>query len=47
MTTKTANRVFQDDNVLVAGRKRIELLFDNFEEIHVSISSGKDSTVLY
>lgn len=47
MTTKTAQRVFQDDNVLVAGRKRIEMLFDNFEEIHVSISSGKDSTVLF
>ena len=47
MTTKTPQRVFQDTNVLVAGRKRVEMLFDNFADIHVSISSGKDSTVLF
>jgi predicted phosphoadenosine phosphosulfate sulfurtransferase len=34
-------------NVLVAARERISFLFDNFETINVSISSGKDSTVLY
>ena len=40
-------RVFTEENVLDAARARIELLFDNFEEIIVSISAGKDSTVLY
>ncbi len=34
-------------SVLEAARERISLLFDNFETINVSISSGKDSTVLY
>jgi len=34
-------------NVLEAARERISMLFDNFEDINVSISSGKDSTVLY
>jgi predicted phosphoadenosine phosphosulfate sulfurtransferase len=33
-------------NVLEATKKRIEFIFDNFEEIHCSISGGKDSTVL-
>jgi predicted phosphoadenosine phosphosulfate sulfurtransferase len=33
-------------NVLDAARKRIEFVFDNFESIHVSISGGKDSTIL-
>ncbi len=34
-------------SVLETARERISLLFDNFETINVSISSGKDSTVLY
>ena len=34
-------------NVLEAARERISLLFDHFETINVSVSSGKDSTVLY
>lgn len=33
-------------NVLNAARERIAFVFDHFEEIHVSISGGKDSTVL-
>lgn len=33
-------------NVLEAAMRRIEFIFDNFENIHVSISGGKDSTVL-
>lgn len=33
-------------NVLEATRKRISMIFDNFESINVSISGGKDSTVL-
>jgi predicted phosphoadenosine phosphosulfate sulfurtransferase len=33
-------------NVLAAARERIGFIFDQFESIHVSISGGKDSTVL-
>lgn len=41
-------KIYYDNrNVLDAARERISLLFDNFETINVSISSGKDSTVLY
>jgi predicted phosphoadenosine phosphosulfate sulfurtransferase len=36
-----------NQTVLEAARERISMLFDNFETINVSISSGKDSTVLY
>lgn len=36
----------QNINVLDAARNRIKLIFDNFEQIMVSISGGKDSTVL-
>lgn len=35
-----------DRNVLEATRERISFIFDNFDNIHVSISGGKDSTVL-
>jgi len=34
-------------NVLDAARERVALIFDNFEDICVSISAGKDSTCLY
>jgi len=33
--------------VLQAARERMALIFDNFYDINVSISSGKDSTVLF
>lgn len=33
-------------NVLDAARERISFIFDHLEDIHVSISGGKDSTVL-
>lgn len=33
-------------NVLDAARRRLEFVFDNFSDVHVSISGGKDSTVL-
>ncbi len=40
-------QVFRHDwNVLQAARERISFIFDNFETISVSISGGKDSTVL-
>ena len=37
---------YLDMNVVEATRKRLEFLFDEFENICVSISGGKDSTVL-
>lgn len=40
-------QVYNNDlNVLQAARERISFIFDAFENIHVSISGGKDSTVL-
>ena len=41
------NRVYLSSNVLVQARKRISMVFDNFDKIVVSISSGKDSTALF
>lgn len=35
-----------DENVLVAARRRISWVFDNFDEIVCSVSGGKDSTVM-
>jgi len=40
-------KVYCDKNVLEAARERVSMLFDNFETINVSVSSGKDSTVLF
>lgn len=37
---------YLDCNVVEAAQKRISFLFDEFENICVSISGGKDSTVL-
>jgi len=34
-------------NVLEAARERVSMLFDNFEDISVSISGGKDSSCMY
>ena len=39
-------QIYINKNVLEATKKRIEFLFDNYDNIHVSISGGKDSTVL-
>ena len=39
-------RVYQGENVLDAVRQRIAGVFDRHQEVIVSISSGKDSTVL-
>jgi predicted phosphoadenosine phosphosulfate sulfurtransferase len=38
---------YKTDNVLVAARKRISMVFDRYHRIVVSVSSGKDSTSLY
>lgn len=42
---KTAIRGFED--VLTSTKKRISYLFDNFDNIQLSFSGGKDSTVLF
>lgn len=34
-------------NVLEAAKNRIEYTFDNFEKIYISLSGGKDSTVMF
>ena len=39
-------QVYVNKTVLEAARERIEFIFDEFENIVVSISGGKDSTVL-
>lgn len=41
------NRFYTDKDVLTRARERVSLVFDNFENIVVSVSSGKDSTALY
>lgn len=42
----TVTQVYQPEDVLTAARRRISFVFDNFNEIHVQVSGGKDSTVL-
>jgi predicted phosphoadenosine phosphosulfate sulfurtransferase len=39
-------QVYNNQNVLEAARERMSFIFDAFENIHVSVSGGKDSTVL-
>jgi predicted phosphoadenosine phosphosulfate sulfurtransferase len=39
--------VYRNETVLEAARKRIAKVFDRFDRIFVSVSSGKDSTCLY
>jgi len=39
-------RIYHDENVLDAARRRVSWIFDQFDRVSVSISSGKDSTVL-
>lgn len=38
---------YKKADVLTAARERVSYVFDNFKRIVVSVSSGKDSTVLY
>lgn len=44
-----AGKKYLKDNILIASKKRISYLFDNFkpEEIWLSFSGGKDSTVCF
>lgn len=46
-TFESLKKYNRNKDVLLASRERISMLFDNFETINVSISSGKDSTVLF
>lgn len=39
-------QIYTDKNVLEAARERVRYIFDEFENIVVSVSGGKDSTVL-
>lgn len=39
-------QTYTSENVVEAARRRMAFVFDNFENIHVSISGGKDSTIL-
>lgn len=40
-------RAYMEGSVLEGARERISLVFDHFERVVVSVSSGKDSTALY
>lgn len=39
--------IYGKENVLEAAKKRIEYLFDSYDNIQLSFSGGKDSTVLF
>lgn len=39
-------QVYTKENVLQAAKRRISMVFDDYDNINVSISGGKDSTVL-
>lgn len=38
-------KIFSEKTVYEASKERINYLFDEFEDIYVSVSGGKDSTV--
>ena len=42
-----AKRIYENNTVLEAARERMSFIFDEFERVQVSVSGGKDSTVLY
>jgi predicted phosphoadenosine phosphosulfate sulfurtransferase len=43
-----AKKIFNvDKNVLIAAQERLAFVFDNFEHVCISLSGGKDSTVLF
>ena len=41
-----ATKNYLDINVYQAAKKRVEMVFDNFEKIYISFSGGKDSSVM-
>ena len=46
MATKIRSKEYQEDDVYTAAKKRINHLYDLFEELVVSFSGGKDSTAM-
>jgi predicted phosphoadenosine phosphosulfate sulfurtransferase len=40
-------KIYRNESVLEAAKNRLRFLFDEFEEVVVNISGGKDSTVVY
>ena len=47
MSYKYKRKIFLGKNVLEAAQERIKWIFDTFEQISLSFSGGKDSTVLF
>ena len=41
-----SKKIYLNESVLSASKKRVSEIFDNFERIYVSFSGGKDSTVM-
>lgn len=41
------SKVYINKNVLEVAKERYKIIFDKFENVFVSVSAGKDSTVLY
>jgi len=41
-----SKKIYMDESVVDASRKRISESFDNFERLYISYSGGKDSTVM-
>ena len=41
-----ATKIYQNKNVFQASTERISQVFDNFENIYISFSGGKDSSVM-
>ena len=40
-------KIYREQNVLEASQERISFVFDNFSNIYVSFSGGKDSTFFF
>lgn len=40
-------KIYREDNVLTATRKRIADVFNNFERFYIAFSGGKDSSVMF
>ena len=39
-------KVYLEKNVLDATKERLEIIFNNFENVYFSVSGGKDSSVM-
>lgn len=47
MKQTNTSKIYLEKDVLTSSRERISMMFDSFENIWVSVSGGKDSTVLF